>query len=243
MDEFSVIASSGHAGTSWLATVLDDQPDTTWYQHFREEMTDKPWEVLDLLSPDDGIFNNYWRWIRGELNLGDVGDANSWPPHLLLAVNEVVPIDRVIYLTRNGVQQLNSLTTTSPALKRDPLPEAAEAKLAALYDIAPFVPDKPYGQWTRFGHLCLMVAANEFMPTYLRLHGLTVDVYSLEELTTNLDTLRELAPGLDDATLEKWQKKDINRKTEGGRAPSTLWRKWEPEQREAYKLIVGSPVL
>jgi hypothetical protein len=243
MGSFSVIVSSGHAGTTWLATVLDDQPGESWHQHFREEMTDKPWEVLDLLKPTDKIFDQYWRWMRGEINVGNTGDANSWPPHLILEVNKVLPIDRVVYLTRNGVQQLNSLITTSPALKKDPLPVAAEDKLLALYKIAPDVPDKLYAEWTRHERLCLMIAANDFMPDYLRGHGLTVDIYNLEDLITDLDTLRELAPGLDDATLEKWQQTDINRKTEGGRAPSTIWRKWSAEQRRAYRDIVGSPEL
>jgi hypothetical protein len=204
-------------------------------------MTGKPWEVLDLLKPTDKEFNQYWRWMRGEIGIGNTGDSNSWPPHLILEANEVMPIDRVIYLVRNGLPQLNSLITTSPALSSDPLPKAAEAKLAALYEIAPDVPDKPYSEWTRHERLCLMIAANDFMPDYLRSHGLTVEVYSLEELTTDLDTLRELAPGLDDETLEKWQQTDINRKTEGGRAPSTIWRKWSAEQRRAYRDVVGYP--
>ena len=243
MNMFSVVAGSGRCGTSWLTSVLDSQLGVTWYHHFREEMTEKPWELLDLKDPSDPIFQQYWRWIKGELHIGPVGDSNSWPPHLLPAANEVVPIGRVIYMTRNRIQQLHSITTTSPAFKKHILPEVAQVKLRTLYDIAPEVPDKPYGDWTRFEKMCLMVKANDFMPDWLREKGLAVDVYSLEELTTDLDKLRELAPGLDDDQLSEWQQKDINRKTEGGRAPSTIWRKWSVERRRAYKSIVGHPVL
>lgn len=243
MNTFSVIAGSGHCGTTWLASVLDSQLGVTWYHQFRGEMADKPWVVLDLKRPDDPLFNQYWRWIKGELHIGPVGDANSWPPHLLPVVNEVVPIGRVIYMTRNGIQQLHSIVTTSPPFMNGQMPEAALVKLRALYDIAPEVSDKPYEEWSHFEKTCLVVQANSFMPDWLREKGLTVDVYNLDELTTDLDKLRELAPGLDDDQLEQWQQTDINRKTEGGRAPSTIWRKWTNEQREAYRLIVGNPAL
>lgn len=243
MKNFSVIAGSGHCGSTWLASVLDSQLGVTWYHHFREEMTGAPWELLDLRSPGDPFLHQYWRWIRGELHHSDVGDANSWPPHLLPDVNEVHPIRRVIYLTRNGIQQLHSLATTSPAFMRDPMPKAAQVKLKTLYDIAPKVPSKPYQEWTNFEKLCLMILANGFMPDWLRENGLCVDVYSLEELTNDIDKLRELAPSLDDARLKQWQKTDINRKTKGGRAPSTIWRKWTKEQKVAYREIVGSPEL
>ncbi len=234
---FSVIAGSGHCGTTWLASILDSQPGATWHHHFRELMARQSWEVLDLKAPDAPIFNQYWLSIRAQLKEGAVGDANSWPPHLLTDVNKVQPIDRVIYLTRNGIQQLHSLTTKSPILSRDPLHPAAEAKLEALYFLFNGH-DIPYADFTRWEKLCLAVSANKWMPDYLRSAGLNVDDYSLEELTTDLDKLAELAPELDEETLANWQKTDINRKVEGSRAKSSIWRNWTKEQRAAYKEIV-----
>lgn len=242
MSAFNVIAASGHCGTTWLAKVLDSQPGVTWYHHFREEMTGESWEVLDLKSPDDKMYDQYWRWVKGHLMQGDVGDSNSWPPHLLPAVDRKMPIQRVIYLTRNKVQQLNSLITTSPAYNKGPLhplSSAAKAKLKILFDIAPEVPKKEFYLMEHYEKLCLMVAANDFMPDWLRQHGLAVDVYSLEELTKDVDVLAQLAPGLDEETLTRWQRKDINRKTTGGRAESTIWRKWPKELKEAYRAVIG----
>lgn len=236
---FSVIASSGHAGTKWLAAVLNSQKDVIWHHHLREQMTGKGWEKLDLISPRAPIFERYWERIRSELNVTDVGDSNSWPPHSLPAVNSVQHIDRVIYMTRNGIQQLHSLMTTSPALSKNIHPPVAMVKFEALYDAMPEKPDKPFDEWSNFEHLCLMVAANNFMPDWLRDKGLVVDVYSLEDLTTELDMLRELAPGLDEYDLNRWQQTDINRKVTGKRTEAAIWRKWTKEQRAAYKEIVG----
>lgn len=237
---FSIVASSGHAGTKWLATVLNERPDVTWYHHAREKVIGQQWNRLDLLSPNDEVFTPYWRWLKGELVKGDVGDANSWPPHMIPAVNEYFSIDKVIYLTRNKVQQLHSLLNTSPVLRRDPMLKVTEMKCQSLYDIMPDKPDKPYEGWSRLEKLCLMVAANDFMPYYLHGIGLDVSVYDLDDLLENSELLSELAPELDEEVLVEWQGRDINRKVEGSRAKTTLWRSWSPELRAAYRMVVGN---
>ena len=245
---FSIITGSGHCGTVWLSTVLNEGTDTTWHHHLRDELTDQPWWNLDHLTLENLIYNRYWSWIESEAQHGSVGDANSWPPYMLPAVNERFKIDRIIYLTRNGVQQLHSLTTKSPALSQSPLPEAAEAKLAALYDAAVHV-NKPYSEWTRWERLCLMVAANDFMPLWLAGQGLPVEVCSLDDLIvvkgrhTDTDLLKELAPNLTKTKLKKWQKTDLNRKVDGERSPAMLWRKWTAERKDAYREVVGNPEL
>ena len=238
MNSFSVIAGSGHCGTKWLASVLDSQRGIIWYHDFREEMTGLPWEVVDFWLPSDKRLAQYWRWIKGELTQSDVGDAASWSTHLLPAVNEHMPIQRVIYMTRNGIQQLHSIATTSPAMKSDPRPKVAEVKLRTLYDIWG-KGEKPYEDMSHFETLCLMVAANDFMPDWLRRNGLVVDVCSLDMLLKDVSVLGALAPGLDEETLRRWQKTDINRKTAGGRAESTIWNNWPPEWRKTYRAVIG----
>ena len=240
---FSVITGSGHCGTTWLATVLNEGTDTTWFHHLREDLLDKPWQELDRYAPGHKTYNRYWSWIESEAQYGSVGDANSWPPYMLPQVNEKYPIDRVIYLTRNGVQQLYSLTTKSPMLSKDPLPEAAEAKLKALYDIGTSNSAMRLDQATRWEKLCIMVAANDFVPPWLIVQGLPVEVYSLDDLITDTDLLKELAPNLTRTAIKKWQKTDLNRKVEGARSPRTLWGKWTSEQQAAYREIVGKPEL
>lgn len=235
---FEVIAGSGHCGTKWLATVLDQRPTSKWLHHYRGAVTGLSWENLDGLLPDNDIFKTYWNNIRGLLNDVDLGDSNSWPPYLLPEVNSVEPISRVIYLTRNGVQQLNSLATESPSLSSDPLPPPALTKLRRLYDIWPDKV-KAFDEMTRWERLCLTVAANDWMPPWLRENGLYVEAYSLGDLTSDWRVLHELAPELSEDEIAHWQGQDINRKVEGGRAESTIWRKWTPEQRAGYRAVVG----
>lgn len=240
MNSFNIIAGSGHCGTKWLAAVLDSQPGVTFHHQYLTEMTGAPWELTDIRPPDDPFFQQYWRWIRGELHQGDTGDANSWPPHRIPLVNEVHPIGWVIYLVRNGVQQLNSFLTTSPAFSRIPLPKAASEKFAALAEIGGY---GPIDNWSVFKKLCLTIAANDFMPDWLASYGILVDIYSLEELTTDVSVLQELAPMVDVDEYENWQRKDINQKTEGDRDPFVIWESWTDEQRADYIEVVGDPEL
>lgn len=213
---FQVIAGSGHCGTMWLAAVLDSVPGQDWHHELRTTLTGMPWQEADAYAPDDPCFDGYWRRIREIQDVhGIVGDSNSWPPYILGVVNRIMPIDRVIYLTRDKEKQLRSLSTQSPVLSAAEWHPAAERK-AHLYWTCLTWNDDPHpdewNSWTREEKMKLLVDANDFMPDWLRdSYGLTVDVYSLEELTTDIDKLRELAP-LTDAELQAWQLRDINRK-------------------------------
>lgn len=197
---FEVIAGSGHCGTMWLARVLDSVPGQTWHHELRGTVTGRPWWVDDRFPPDVPVFNAYWRRVKAAAAAGQFGDANSWPPESLPDVNQVLPIDRVIYLTRDKRAQHYSLMMNSPVWNGMVKSQAAKARLKLYTEIT----GRPRDTW-------LLVEANDFMPVWLREHGLQVDVYSLEELTTDLDALRELAP-LPDEELRAWQKKKINSK-------------------------------
>lgn len=213
---FQVVASSGHCGTMWLAHVLNHVPGQSWSHEERSRATGGlPWQTLDRHLPSDLIFVPYWQSIRDRLeNFEVVGDSNGWPPEMLPAVNQVVPIERVIYLTRNPEAQLESLLTASPvwsvwrAGNREPAPVVAVDRLARYRDIARAVEGEPHPLSPR-----LLVEANRFMPTWLELMGLEVVVYAMEDLTTDFTLLRELAP-LTDVELVALQQQRMNSKKE-----------------------------
>lgn len=198
---FQVITGSGHCGTMWLAAVMDSIPGQSWAHEDRTRYTGLPWHVADTYSPDDRVFDSYWQSIRRRmLGYGVVGDANSWPPESLPAVCEVIPIDRVIYLTRDKERQAYSLLTKSPVWSNPPYPTVCHEKLR-LYSRISCLPEDAD----------LLVQANDFMPDWLRGRGLTVDVYGLEELTTDYYKFKELT-GLTDGEFDLWRIRNINQK-------------------------------
>ena len=197
---FEVIAGSGHCGTMWLSQVLDGIPGRNWFHEKKTDIVSMPWYVADLNAPDSPLFEHYWTYAQSWLDAGHFGDSNSWPPEMLPAVHDVMPIDRVIYLTRDKADQLHSLTTKSPVWSKALYTVAATRRLDLYAEISGMEKD-----------VSLLVEANDFMPGWLRDNGLYVEVYSLEELTTDIRPLRELAP-LAEADLLAWQNKKINQK-------------------------------
>lgn len=198
---YQVIASSGHCGTMWLSRVLDSIPGQEWWHEGRYETTGLFWTAADAYPPDSELFDDYWNCVRWRLRDFDIlGDSNSWPPELLPAVNKVMPIERVIYLTRDKERQLYSLLHKSPVWSNPPYSGVAQKRLELYAQML--------GRPLDVG---LLVEANDFMPGWLRGQGLTVDVYSLEDLTTDYPTFKELT-GLSDGQFDTWRKRNINQK-------------------------------
>lgn len=198
---FQVIASMGHCATTWLAGVLDLVPGQNWTHEARRTVTGMSWQEAYDYPPDSPALDSYWHSIRARMMEHDiVGDSNSWPPELLPAVNAVMPIDRVIYMTRDPEAQLHSIVTTSPVWSKTPLHPIAARRLDLFAELTGELPTVE-----------LMVAMNEFFPDWLRGHGLTVDVYSMETLTTNTAALRRLAP-LPPKVLRQLQSVRVNQK-------------------------------
>jgi hypothetical protein len=198
---FEVITGSGHCGTMWLAAVLDAVPGRSWTHEARRTIAGLSWVEATTYPVDSPMFDSYWHSIRRRMIDYDiVGDSNSWPPESLPDVAEVTDIGRVIYLTRDKEAQLHSLLTASRVWSAPKLGEAALERLAMYATISGREPS-----------IELLVEANDFMPDWLRGFGFNVDVYGLEELTTDVDKLAELAP-LSSEVLRAFQGNKINQK-------------------------------
>lgn len=210
--EFHVIASSGHAGTKWLATVLNERPEWVWTHEELNRSSGLDWTKAELLAPGAPEFAAYWTSIEIGLMWHNVGDSNSWSPHLLPAVHAIRPIDRVLYLHRGEEEQAAALAF-SPVLRkaREYWPPAVWRKVRCLAELSPYG-HPPIHEISREEAIALMVAAGAFMPDWLRAHGLTVEEVWLEELTTLPAYLARLAPELERDEIVRWQGTVINHK-------------------------------
>ncbi len=226
-EQFWVCAGAGHCGTTWLSQVFGTQLDWVGFHELRYESLQTGW--TNARNKDS---KPYWDRIREELKTRNVFDSNSWAPFELPLVNQVQQIDRVIYLVRNGIQQMHSLKTQSPVWSRQPITSYAyDGWLRDWWTVSEQT--KPFDKMSRFERLCLLIQGHMFMPQYLLKQGLNVVVYRLEDLTNDVDTLTQLVP-LDPDVLRDWQARDINRKVEGDRTPSKLWRSWTAAERATF---------
>jgi hypothetical protein len=237
MSTLILIAGSGHCGTRWLASVLDAQPGVTFYHELRPKMTQTAWFTLADKAPSDQVYGEYWEHIREGLEQVNIGDANSWAPWQLPDVARIANV-KVLYLVRNGIQQLYSLSMCSDVWRAHPFSMPAyNVWLRALWQ-AMNTPGPDYDDLSRWERLCLLVQANAIMPVQLA-QQMELELVRLEDLTTDVDVLQAIAPGLSRETCREWQAKDINRKVNGDRSPAAIWAKWSADQRETFHRMCG----
>ncbi|HSH41400.1 MAG TPA: hypothetical protein VK973_04670, partial [Arenicellales bacterium] len=94
---------------------MDSAPGQHWYHELRTTKTGLPWQRADEYAPDDPVFDHYWKQISNFVAAyGHIGDSNSWPPESLPYIHQrIMPIERVIYLTRDKDKQLHSIMNHS----------------------------------------------------------------------------------------------------------------------------------
>ncbi len=225
--QFWVVAGAGHCGTTWLGALFSAIPGWIGFHELRQRSLQIEWTNAHTEDPKP-----YWDRIKEELRTRNVLDSNSWAPFELSLVQQVQSIDRVIYLVRNGIQQLHSLKTQSPVWSEQAVTSYAyDGWLRDWWKASE--QEKPFESMTRFERLCLLIQGHTYMPEYLIKQGLNVVTYRMEDLTNDVDTLTQLVPLAPDV-LRDWQARDINRKVEGDRTPSTLWRSWTANERATF---------
>jgi len=259
--DFVYIAGMSRCGSKWLANVLDDPIRGVKFTH-------------ELASPDNGIITNfwwdgrqrhalqygvgsfaaYWRILRDLLaNFRVVGDAISWVPLLVPDMHEQVPVRKVIYLVRNGIQQVHSLWNNTSwryyhnanDTNENDVRWNYEYMLHRYWDMLSR-PGQDWHEWSEWERICLMWQANTVVTKWLNdlIPGVYVGVHRLEDLIGDISALRRLVENvglqLDDGELVSWQEYDMNRLTKGDRSPATLYASWTLDQQNAFDRICGS---
>lgn len=244
-----ILAWGPHAGSKWLATTLNSERHCVDFRH--ELKLEMGGLFRDLVEAEfkSGLtlpaYEPYWEYVRTQLTRCSIfGDAGSWIPLTIPKVHEIIPVARIIYLVRNGVQQVHSMLTKSilgRVGKRDWL---YTHFLRRLWVFAG-KPGRPWQKKTWYEQLCWFWQECDKAPKWLRDQGFEVEVYRLEDLTQDEDALRSLilsvAPErkLSDEEIHCMQRRDVNRKVRGDRTSSKLWSQWSPELRTAFEQVCG----
>lgn len=246
---FSLITGIGHCGTKWLSTVLNHpKQGVLCYHELSHKTTIPQWQARQPYVRKKGIGKNaiprYWKQINKDLNTYyHVCDSMSWCSIEAVKVGTIGNADKIIYLVRDGIQQLHSIAHKSIWRQVPDNHFLYQGFLKKYWEIAG-KPYKAWKNWDRWEKLCLWWATNEFMPQWmLNNFWNDIQVLRLEDLITDAQTLSTLARYYDLAfdvpTLRKHQKKDVNRKVQGDRRPRTLWQQWTQKERESFKAICG----
>jgi hypothetical protein len=194
----------------------------------------------------DHSYDTYWQFIEERLQANRVvGDSNSWTPCVIPEVDSIFEVDRIIYLVRNGIQNVHSAYYHNARISRsDWLYTHFFRHYWELLDC----PGGDWDEYTDWARWCLYWQINQTMPTWLadQLGDEKVLVLRFEDLLDDVDVLLNLLDQIDmgikpaRTELETLQETDINRKVQGERSPRVLWAKWTDEQREVFTRVCGT---
>ncbi len=248
--KFFLIAGIGHCGTKWLAHVLNHphQGMICWHEKKAEAV---PFDWLTCLAYEleigiDATFDRYWSFLRrATTNYELVGDSHSWSTDMIPEVARRWEISRVVFLVRNGIQNVHSFHIHNKNVARAQW--AYRGHLRRSWELLG-QPDRARKDCSNWANWCLLWQTNLLMPEWLgeKLGQHKVSVLRLEDLLSNADILdnliRTLNPKLNlpHSEQERFQATDVNRKVQDeDRSPQALWRKWTDDQREVFREICG----
>jgi|GEM_PF-4445006 len=248
--KFFLITGVGHCGTAWLANVLHRPDDgLVCYHEYKNHIVDINWKESLQYEFNSGVgdlFDRYWAFMNEQLRRYHyVGDSNSWTMYMLPKVAAKLEPDRIIYLVRNGIQNVHSAFQNNRSIPRtDWLYTHFFRRYWELLD-------RPGGDWDIYDDWacwCFWWQLNHTMPTWLanQLGPEKVVVYKFEDLLQDTDVLLRLIQQLHPSNLsisgkelKLAQQTDINRKVQGDRSSETLWSSWTDEQRAVFIRICG----
>jgi hypothetical protein len=240
VSELWFVVSVGHCGTQWLAEVLDSRSGIRAYHELKNHTCGLPWHELiryeQRYGAESARYREYWKRLRGDLKKYSlVVDSNSWQPTEVPTKGEYRP-DRIIYLVRHGVSQIHSLWNGSGVWSRVDLEHYALDDYLRKYWEISGESHRAWDEWDRWERVCLLWSSNALMPERLREQDFTVDLYRFEDLT-QARALQDLIPEMTSVEMQRWKRRDINRKINGSRRPHDIWEQWTPEQREVFNRI------
>ena len=258
MGEFCIVAGIGHSATKWLCNVLHCTPQGVaffhepalhyvkkgwWTKHAWTERQKWAWEH----EFNEKAFQPYLDFLDSNLrNHRIVGDAISWSPILWPFLDKHIHIDRVIYLVRNGVQQLHAVAYYSEWFKENDkqIRWGLDTFMREYWKVMG-EPHKPWDQWSWWERMCLWWQTNAVFPEWLQeqMPDAKHELYKMDNLVDSSEQLRTFLSSfgieMSDKQITEWQRTDINRRVQGKRAVLELWKKWTPKQREDFKRICG----
>ncbi|MFH1738975.1 MAG: hypothetical protein ABIH23_08185 [bacterium] len=255
---YVLVFGSGHCGTRWIAHALHRPEHGMAFHHeqkykmvHEQHQIVNPWGYCYRYEMEHGLgplYDDYWRFIKVELKeYRVVGDSVSWLPVRIPEIEaNHLPIDRGIFLVRNGIQTVHSIFKHSKTI---PIDNNMFMKLASDYrQLFPQNNAKYSYEYVKWVHDCALWHDTSIIYERDLRQSLGPErliCLRLEDVTSNGDVFLKLLLELDpesDITSEEIgdiQKTDVNRKVQGSREPELIWREWSEPQKGIFNHICG----
>ena len=255
---YVLVFASGHCGTRWIAHAFHRPERGMVFHHeqkykmvHEQHQIVNPWRYCHDYEKEHGLgslYDDYWQLIKRELKeYRVVGDSVSWLPNRIPEIEaNHLPLDRGIFLVRNGIQTVHSIFKHSKTI---PIDKHMFAKLATDYHQLFPKNNATYSyEYVKWVHDCALwhdtsIVYEHDLKRFLGPERLTS--LRLEDLTSNESIFLKLLLELDpesNVSIEEIgdiQKTDVNRKVQGSRDPELIWQEWSESQKEIFSHICG----
>src|SRR5215218_8206893 len=109
----------GHCGTQWLSSFLDRPDDGMVCTHeekfcagVREGILDG-WMASLMEERRNGLAASSKAYVdhmkQRQQEIAVVGDSHSWEPFIIPALAERLPVSKIVFMVRNGIQNVHSM--------------------------------------------------------------------------------------------------------------------------------------
>lgn len=247
----SVSIAFGHNASKWLAELLHRPEQGVAAYHELKFKHYRPWKRAFQDELKYGIadkrFKSYWDAVNQDMRKHHVFDSNSWSGHMIPELANYTRLRNVVYVTRNGIDWLYSVTSTSSynIFMRHP-------KSWVMHDLIKIAWEnmgKPFkdnfDDFTVWEKMCLSWAKSFYVPAWLESNiEQPVLVYRVESLTGGdkaYHLLDKFSLSLAPRQIRKLQKQKINQHVvnDAEKDTKSIWRSWTSEQQEAFRVICG----
>jgi hypothetical protein len=237
----------GHCGTQWLSAFLNRPDDGMVCTHEEKSrvapyhgmpdgwLTSLQREKAEGLQHTSDVYVAQMKQRQQEFAI--VGDAHSWEPFVIPELAHMLPVSRIIFLVRNGVQNVHSMYYHNAHIfKRGSW--FYTDYLATFADLLGFRDLDDFGLWCAWwgANVASARSLEQVAPvTTVCLEDLTRHPMRLIELTKSLQGLAQptVMEARDHAGI------DINRKIHSRRDPDFLWSTWTDHQRATFIRVCG----
>ncbi|MDP8207391.1 MAG: class I SAM-dependent methyltransferase [Candidatus Electryonea clarkiae] len=234
---FVIGTGLGHNGSAWLADLLN-RPELNMkaFHEIKMELVGKNWIDLHKYEQTTGIDNSYLPYLKhfDELlnNHSVVSDCNSWAARSIPALNNVFPIDNILYIVRNGIQSVHSIYHHN--LENDQLKWLEDRFLKEYWEMF----DKPGENWenrSSWNKWCFWWSLNDLLPAWLRknIPSSELLVVRFEDLSRNNNEIIKLLKYVSGEESISISETGISRPPieETDITPENIWEQWDNTQR------------
>lgn len=246
---FFYVGGLGRCGAKWLSKVLHRLNDRmVCYYNMLSRLEVENALLVNRVVMESTIFYPAYFVLFKELSqLALVGDANSWPNHLLGYVLNELDAQKMVWLVRDGIVQVHDFDTWLDELNEHNVHSHAQFVTMMKADVdcfgTPVEVSSEWGTLSQFQQLCWWWSIQQQVAQEInKVWQGPVNMVRIEALRDSISSivflLKWINPliHIDRGELHSW----LGVEASPTKDPKAIWKRWGTAKRNIFKGVCGS---